>query len=115
MPEADEELTIRPQWFQILLALSSGVPSHGLAIMRAVLEQTDGRMKLWPATLYGSLRRLEERGWIDEIDAPGDDDGSDRRRFYRLTTAGRQALDAEVELLERYVRVARRPGTGAGR
>jgi PadR family transcriptional regulator PadR len=104
MPNDD---ALKPQWFQILLALAGG-PLHGTAIMEEVLERTDGDMKLWPATLYGSLRDLEERGWIRETGAPEDGPGEGgRRRFYEVTEGGREVLAAEAERLARYLEVAR--------
>ena len=102
MPEA-----LKPQWFQILLALA-GRPLHGTAIMEEVLERTRGEMKLWPATLYGSLRDLEERGWIRETDPPEDAPGEGgRRRFYAVTEPGRGVLAAEADRLAHYLAVAR--------
>ena len=55
--------------FQILLALADQ-PLHGYAIMRQVAEQTEGRMRLGPATLYGSIQTLLEAALIEEVDAP---------------------------------------------
>ena len=102
MPES-----MRPHWFQILLALSRG-RLHGTAIMDEVLERTGGEMKLWPATLYGSLRDLEEANWIRETE-PGPDDPSEggRRRFYVLAPAGRRALRAELGRMSAILDVAR--------
>ncbi|MBT8337925.1 MAG: PadR family transcriptional regulator [Gemmatimonadetes bacterium] len=98
---------LKPQWFQILLALAGGA-LHGSAIMEEVLERTDGEMKLWPATLYGSLRDLEGRGWIEEADPPeGAPTEGGKRRFYALSEAGREALAAETRRFEGWVRVAR--------
>lgn len=102
-----DDTALRPHWFQILLALAAG-PLHGTAIMEEVLERTEGEMKLWPGTLYGSLRDLASEGWIDETEPPPDapTEGG-RRRFYELTPEGRAALAREVERLADYVRVAR--------
>lgn len=98
---------LKPQWFQILLSLA-GADLHGSAIMEEVLARTEGEMKLWPATLYGSLRDLEDRGWIQEADPPEGSPGEGgRRRFYGLTDAGRVVLAAETGRLARYVEVAR--------
>ena len=99
--------SLKPQWFHILLALARG-PLHGSAIMEEVLERTDGAMKLWPATLYGSIRDLEDRGWITEVD-PGPDapvEGG-RRRFHELTDPGRVVLETELRRLDALLRVAR--------
>ncbi|MCZ6916914.1 MAG: PadR family transcriptional regulator [Gemmatimonadetes bacterium] len=97
---------LKPQWFQILLAIADR-ELHGLGIMKTVLEHTEGQMKLWPATLYGSLKKLSEQGLIEETERPADPatDG-DRRRFYTITGLGREALAAEVARLAKYVRVA---------
>jgi len=97
---------LKPHWFQILFALSGG-PMHGSAIMEDVLERTDGHMKLWPATLYGSLRDLEEAGRIEES-PPGPDAPAEggTRRFYSLTPAGEATLRTELRRLRALVREA---------
>ncbi len=101
------EQSMKPHWFQILLAVADG-PMHGTAIMEEVLERTDGAMKLWPGTLYGSLRELEVAGWLSEIDPPEDapTEGG-KRRFYQITPEGRDTLAEEVHWLASLVRVAR--------
>ena len=105
---ADESL--KPHWFQILLALADG-PLHGAAVMEDVLERTEGEMKLWPGTLYGSFRELDELAFIQETDAPeGAPTEGGRRRFYRITEAGRAALADEVIRLRGYVEAARAKG-----
>lgn len=106
--------TLKPHWFYILLALSHG-DRHGLAIARDVESLSGGRVRLWPATLYGSLGDLRDRRWIEELNDPRErpPDESERRRIYRLTGAGRAALAAEAEHLTRVARIARarvRPG-----
>lgn len=96
-------LPLKPQWLHILLSLASG-EQHGYGIMQDVLERTTGKMRLWPATLYGSLKRLIEAELIEESPrrpAPELDDA--RRRYYRLTKLGRQVLDAECERLQESV------------
>jgi DNA-binding PadR family transcriptional regulator len=93
--------------FQILLALV-GEDLHGYAIMRQVAEQTDGRIRLGPGTLYSSIRSLLENGLIDELDPREDaDSGDERRRYYRLTSAGRKLACAEAQRLADVLRVAR--------
>ena len=75
--------------FQILLSLA-GEDLHGYGIMRQVAEQTGGRMRLGPGTLYGSIQTLLEAGLIEEIDPRPDPKlRHERRRYYRLTSAGR--------------------------
>ncbi len=101
----DSFLPLRTNWFHILLSLS-GREQHGYGIMQEVLERTDQKIRLWPATLYGTIRRLIEEGLIEESDerpAPEDDD--ERRRYYRLTRDGRRVLEAECERLEQLIEV----------
>jgi DNA-binding PadR family transcriptional regulator len=88
--------------FQILLALADG-DSHGYGIMRCVAEQTSGRMRLGPGTLYSSIQTLLEAGCIEEVEL----ESAGRRRSYRLTSAGRGCVRDEVERLEELLRVAR--------
>jgi len=93
--------------FNILLALA-GEDLHGYAIMRRVEQQTCGRVRLGPGTLYGSLRTLLEAKLISELDAGADaEEGSERRRYYHLTTAGLKLVRSEVEGLAQTLRVAR--------
>jgi DNA-binding PadR family transcriptional regulator len=93
--------------FQILLSLAEG-DLHGYGIMRQVEEQTCGRMRMGPGTLYGSIQTLLEETLIEEVERPHDADSPDeRRRYYRLTSAGRKAARAEAERLAEILRVAR--------
>lgn len=97
-------IPLKTQWFHIMLSLAGG-EEHGYAIMQEVLQRTQGKVRLWPATLYGSIKRLIEAGLIAESDdrpAPELDDA--RRRYYRLTTLGRRVLNAECERLQDLVR-----------
>ena len=93
--------------FQILLALV-GEDLHGYAIMRQVAEQTGNRIRLGPGTLYSSIRSLLENGLIEELDSREDaDSGDERRRYYRLSSAGRKLARAEAQRLADVLRVAR--------
>lgn len=99
-------LPLHNNWFHILLSLV-GCEQHGYGIMQEVLERTDGTVRLWPATLYGSLKRLISGGLIEESEerpAPELDDA--RRRYYKLTRLGRRVLELECERLEKLVRMA---------
>jgi DNA-binding PadR family transcriptional regulator len=100
---------MRRHWFFILLSLADR-DRHGSGIMRDVLELTDNELRLWPVTLYGSLDELREQGWIRPLDgAPaGEVDDTARKRWFRITAAGRRALVAEVARMEGTIRVAAR-------
>jgi len=97
------EQALKSHHFYILLALADG-NHHGLAIARDVQAQSDGRVRLWPATLYGSLEELRARRWIEEVGEPSD---SERKRYYRLTHHGRAVLTDEADRLGKLARVAR--------
>ena len=93
--------------FQILLSLA-GEELHGYGIMRQVQEQTGGRMRLGPGTLYSSIQALLEEHLIEEVDRRGDaEPGQERRRYYRLTSAGRKVACFEAARLAGLLRVAR--------
>ena len=91
--------------FQILMALVDE-DLHGYEIMRRVEEQTSGRLRLGPGTLYSSIQALVQAAFISEVASPADA-GDERRRYYRLTAAGRKAGRDEAERLADLLRVAR--------
>ena len=93
---------LSPQVFQILIALSDG-ERHGYAIMQEVESQTEGQMRLGPGTLYGSIKRILEAGWISERENP---DEGERRRYYALTNQGQKVLKAEAARLASAVKLA---------
>lgn len=108
------DASLKPHWFYILLALAEG-ERHGLAVARDVQSLSDGAVRLWPATLYGSLEELRARRWIEELDEPPAQE-SERRRYYRITKTGRAVLTDEAERLGRLARLARaRVRTGDAR
>jgi DNA-binding PadR family transcriptional regulator len=110
MPDA----SLKPHWFYILLALAEG-ERHGLAVARDVQTLSGGAVRLWPATLYGSLEELRARRWIEELDEPPAQE-SERRRYYRITRSGRAVLTDEADRLGRLARLARaRVRTGDAR
>jgi len=93
--------------FHILLSLAEE-DLHGYGIMRQVAEQTGGRMRLGPGTLYSSIQSLLEEKFIEELDQREDSElGQERRRYYRLTSAGRKLARAEADRLAGFLRVAR--------
>jgi DNA-binding PadR family transcriptional regulator len=93
--------------FQILLSLADE-DRHGYGIMRQVADQTEGRIRLGPGTLYSSIQSLLEENFIDEVDlGPDGKLGQERRRYYRLTSAGRKLARAEADRLADLLRVAR--------
>jgi len=101
-------LPLHSNWFHILLSLA-GAEQHGYGIMQEVLERTNGAVRLWPATLYGSLKRLIADGLIEESDErPVAELDDARRRYYRLTRLGRTVLELECKRLQEMVRMMQR-------
>ena len=108
--ESDHSSPLPPAVFQILVALADQ-DRHGYAIMQDVAARTDGRMKLSPGTLYGSIKRMLDQGLIVELDERPDPDHDDeRRRYYRLTRLGRDAAQAEAGRMATLLRQARAVG-----
>ena len=101
-------LPMTPAVFNILLALADG-EKHGYAIMLEVETNTHGTVKMGPGTLYGSIKRMLASGLIEEVGERLDESIDDqRRRYYRLSELGRQALKMEAERLSLQVELAHR-------
>jgi DNA-binding PadR family transcriptional regulator len=80
----------------ILISLANG-PKHGYAMTQDI-EAVSGQ-RLGPGTLYGAIARLEERGWIQPLPV------EDRRRPYRLTSAGQRVLRTRLDNLRAVTRI----------
>jgi len=112
MPETTqdvlEHLPLTAAVFHILLALSES-DKHGYAVIVDVRDRTAGEVRLGTGTLYTAIKRLLERGLIEDTDAPADeaDEREERRRYYTLTELGLAVVQAEAERLERLVGIAR--------
>ena len=106
--DVERFIPLAPASLQILLALAGG-ELHGYAIMQDVAENTGGRMKMGPGTLYGTIKRLLEARMIEESDERPDPDLDDeRRRYYRLTALGQRAVRAEALRYAEMAEIARR-------
>ena len=85
----------------LLLSLLEVRPRHGYEIGKLIEARSGGRLQFRIPSLYPTLCRLEERGlirgrWVEKA-------GERRRRFYRLTSKGRSALDDQRETWREYV------------
>lgn len=101
-----QKLSPLPSAFQILLALADE-DRHGYGIMQQVAEQTGGRMRLGPGTLYGSIQVLLEEKLIQEVEMADGAKSGRERRYYRLTASGRKVAREEAQRLADLLRVAR--------
>ena len=77
----------------ILKSLTWG-PTHGYAIARWIEARAGNDLLVEEGSLYPTLRRLEERGWLTS--RWGTSETNRRVKLYRLTAEGRRQLDAEM-------------------
>jgi DNA-binding PadR family transcriptional regulator len=106
--EIEGLLPLAPAFLHILIALGDG-ERHGYSIMQDVAERTDGRVRMSPGTLYGSIKRMLAEGLIEEL-TTGAAGADERRRFYRITRFGRRVAAAEAQRLASLLSQARNSG-----
>ncbi|GCF11939.1 PadR family transcriptional regulator [Dictyobacter arantiisoli] len=103
-PEALLPLT--PAVFHILLALADQ-ERHGYGIMQEITQRTDGKVRMGPGTLYGSIKRMLADGLLEESgERPDTTLDHERRRYYRLTGFGQRVVRLEAARLAQLVTVA---------
>ena len=84
--------------FFILLCLRK--PNHGYGIVQMVEKLTDGRIKLTPGTMYGSLSKMEKDRVIRFVRE------EDKRKIYQITELGSEVLQIEFKRIERLYKIA---------
>ena len=105
-PDTSAFLPLPQAQFHVLVALTDG-DKHGYAIMQAVETSSRGLVRMGPATLYDTLKRLVDEGLAEETGhrpAAGDDQ---RRRYYRLTGLGQRVCAAEAARLDDLIKITR--------
>ena len=90
----------------LILSLLEHRPRHGYEIAKLIEERSDGVLEFHVASLYPMLYRLERRGWIEGRWL--EKAGQRRRRFYRLTAAGRKALPEQRRSWREFIRAIER-------
>jgi DNA-binding PadR family transcriptional regulator len=100
--DPDSRLPLTALSYQILVALADG-PRHGYGIIKEIEASTGERLKSSTGTLYLAIERLESEGLIEEEVRVSDA----RRRYYRLTSLGREVAVAETRRLSTLLTVAR--------
>lgn len=85
----------------LILSLLEHEPRHGYELQKLIESRSKGVLTFHVATLYPLLYRLEERGWI--VGRWVEKAGERRRRFYRLTAAGKATLEAQRESWKAFV------------
>ena len=110
----DDFLPLPSATFHILIALAEE-DRHGYAIIQDVMARTDGELRLSAGTLYRSIQRMLDQGFIRETrkrPAPELDD--ERRRYYHITPLGEAVARAEARRMAELVRMARAKGLVLG-
>ena len=93
-----EGAALTEAFYYILLSLYQ--PLHGYGIMQKAQEFSGGRVRLAAGTLYGALNTLQDKGWIEALPCtPGS-----RKKEYRITAAGRAAVENELDRLRELVK-----------
>ena len=82
----------------ILKAVSLG-PLHGYGVLLRIQQISGERLQIQQGSLYPALYRLEHQGWI--ASHWGESENKRKAKYYRLTAAGRRALQAETERWDR--------------
>ena len=91
----------------ILLAIGAEA-KHGYAIMQDIAARSGGRITILPGTLYSTIKKMLAEGLVEEVDPPRSADSDDaRRRYYRVTKAGRLAAQAETERMALLVKLGK--------
>ncbi len=101
-----QHLPLKPVDLLVLMVLVEG-DLHGYGIVKQIQKRSSGQVRLLPGNLYGVIRRMIELGWLAECERRAvDEEGDQRRRYYRITEFGRQVAAAEASRLRQVVRDA---------
>ena len=108
MDKSSPDTPLTPAVLHILLALSTE-ERHGYAIMKQVESDSQGKVKMGPGTLYGSIGRMFDAGLIRESDKKIDPDLDDERRiYYQITALGQKTLAAELDRYREVVAIGKK-------
>ena len=83
----------------VLKTLDGMGPLHGYGIARRIEQISDDALQINQGTIYASLVRLMQRGWISG--AWGTSDNNRKAKFYSITKSGRKQLDTEARNWQR--------------
>jgi PadR family transcriptional regulator PadR len=86
----------------LILKTLAPEPLHGYAIAQRIQQRSDDVLVVEEGSLYPSLYRMEEKGWISA--EWGKSENNRRAKYYALTRAGRKQLEEETALWERVCR-----------
>jgi DNA-binding PadR family transcriptional regulator len=103
----DDPVPMKPLEFSVLLVLAEG-EEYGYGIVKRIAEEGAGGIRLAPSNLYYVLDRMMAAGLVEESEEGDPSPDAVRRRYYRITKGGRDALRSEARRLDGVVRTAKR-------
>ncbi len=107
MSKALSLLPLNPREYLILFALVEG-ERHGYGIVKDVMAQTDGQVRMDPANLYRVIKRLIRDGLVVAAGKrPAPESDHERRRYYAITKLGHDVVAAEAARLDQLTQAAR--------
>ena len=106
MPGDKSEILQGTLDLMVLKTLEAMGPLHGYGIARRIEQISEEALKINQGTIYASLVRLIEKGWISG--AWGTSENNRKAKFYAITKTGRKQLHAEAQSWERISTVIRR-------
>ena len=99
MPDSKLDLLQGTLDLMVLQTLASMGPQHGYGIARRIEQVSGNEVLLNQGTIYASLVRLQERGWISA--EWGTSDNNRKAKFYSITKKGRKQLAEDAEYWQR--------------
>jgi PadR family transcriptional regulator PadR len=113
MPESKLDLLQGTLDLMVLKTLATMGPLHGYGIARRIEQVSGDQILLNQGTIYASLVRLQQRGWIGA--EWGTSDNNRKAKFYAITRQGRKQLAEDTAYWERLAAVMGRVLAGPGR
>ena len=101
----NDYLPLPPVAFEVLLSLSRG-PQHGYGMIQEIRKRTDGAIDLATSSLYATIRRLEDEGFVRESAPPDEASEGPARKYYAITKQGLTVARAEALRVQKLARVA---------
>jgi DNA-binding PadR family transcriptional regulator len=103
--DPESQLPLTPVVLHILLVVAEG-ERYGYAIAEEIEQATQGRIRVGPGTMYGSIQRMLAASLLEEASRRSNESEGPSRRYYKITTFGRRVLELELDRLVSVVRLA---------
>lgn len=108
MPRDDTPLPFKmtAAVFHVLLSLVDQ-DAHAYGIMKSVEKRTTGAVRIAPGSLHFTIGKLLDAGMVEESAGPGEPGEDERRKYFTLTSYGREVVSREATLMAEIVEFAR--------